>query len=450
MAPDQIVSTNPAGFWRTGKYNGRWVMVNPDGNVTILHGINGVAPNSLKEARSDRGEEEYRKRFSNIGEWAGETDRILSDTGFDFYSVNLSRLNMYSTYYPEVQPVMRGEQGESRRGQVEIAFLLRTFKNDYGALTGVNFSESDASIFTLLFDPGYLDYIDNLAEQATAPFRGDRAFIGYYTDNELQFRWASSSTPAIYLKHWIALDTSDGKPRAYAYARQYAENFMREKYGKEPLASNITSAMEEAFLLDVSSYYYKTVSETLRRHDPDHLILGSRLHGMPITLQTIHKACAEYCDVVSLNIYSVWEPDDSFFINQFKVWVPAKPCIVTEFYTRDAETSYGGEKYANTGEGGGWIVASQASRGLYYQNFTRKLISYDHCVGWQWFQFSDDYRVGYGWNNKGIVNPAYEPYVDCTSFMQQLHWNIYQIMDYYHSPTGNRESGGTLAMEILR
>jgi len=437
VKPDAYVSTNTDGFWRTGKYNGRWVCVNPDGNVTILHGMNGAAPNYMKEASSALAQAEYEKKFATQSEWAEWTNKALVDCAFNFYSTNPKRIRIYRENYSEdVQARMRSATPGRQLSQVEILYLLRTFSWDYNSITGKSFNAADGSVFALMFDPDYLDYIDKLAADGTALFKDDRAFLGYYLDNELQFRFASASTPAIYLKHWLALDTSASKPRAFAYAKAYAENFMREKYGVEPVAANVTNAMDDAFLADISDYYYRTATEAVRRHDPNHLILGSRLHGKPKTLKQVHEACANYCDIVSVNVYGVWEPNDDYFISQFKTWVPDKPCFVTEFYTRDATATFGGAAYGNTGEGGGWIVKGQTSRGQHYQNFTRKLISYDHCIGWQWFQMTDDYSETYGWNNKGIISPSYELYTGCTDLMRRLHWNIYQIMDLYHAPGG--------------
>ncbi len=434
VKPDAIVSTNTEGFWRTGKYKGRWVCVNPDGNVTILHGVNGVAPNNLKEASSAQAQEEHDKRFSTQLEWASWAGRTLTDLAFNVYSANAKRIRIHRENYPlDVQARMRNSTADSELSEVEILYLLRTFSWDYNKLTGRSFDSAKGSVFALMFDPDYLSYIDALAADGTAEFKGDKGFIGYYLDNELQFRWASSSTPGIYLKHWLALDTSSSSPRAFAYAKAYAENFIRDKYGVDPVASNVNTAMDDAFLADICDYYYRTATEAVRRHDPDHLILGSRLHGKPKTLRQVHEACARYCDIVSVNVYGVWEPNDDYFISQFKTWVPDKPCFVTEFYTRDATATFGGALYGNTGEGGGWIVKGQLSRGRHYQNFTRKLISYNHCIGWQWFQMTDDFSETYGWNNKGIVAPDYELYTECTDLMRQLHWNIYQIMDLYHS-----------------
>lgn len=446
VKPDEITSTNPEGFWRTGKYKGRHVMVNPDGNVTILHGINGVCPDPEKEATSELSQKEYKARFASTTEWVGYANRILADYCFNFYSSNPNRIRRTREFISEAdQAVMRHDTGEAQLGEVALAYLLRTFSWDYNKETGKSPDTNSASVFTLMFDPLYLDYIDALAADAAALYKNDPGFIGYYTDNELQFRFSSSSTPAIYLKQWLALDTSSSSPRANQYAKAYAEQFMRDN-GVEPLAANVTTALDDAFLLNISEYYYRTTTEALRKHDPNHLILGSRLHGKPKTLKQVHQACAKYCDVISVNVYGVFEPNDDYFITQFKNWVKPydKPCFVTEFYTRDATATYEGQLYGNTGEGGGWIVKGQTARGQHYQNFTRKLISYDHCIGWQWFQFTDDYRPE-GWNNKGLITPKYELYDDCLKLMRELHWNIYQIMDYYHDRANLKDAPASSA-----
>jgi len=440
VKPDEVVSGNPSGFWRTGKYNGRWVMVNPDGNVTILHGVNGACPDPCKESTCERTQRLYKARFSSNAEWAEYAGGILGAYGFNFYSLNPKRIRLTRDFFDaSSQALMHSATPGVQLSEVAFCYLLRTFFWDYYTLQGKSMDTSKWSVFALMFDDEYLDFIDKLASDAAALYKDDPDFIGYYTDNELQFRASSASTPGIYLKQWLSYDTSvAGIPPAIAKAKAYAEKWMKDNYGVEPVAGNVTTAMDNAFLLHISEYYYKTATEALRRHDPNHLLLGSRLHGKPKTLQLVHEACAKYNDVISVNLYGVWEPDDSYFNTNFKTWVAKtpKPCFVTEFYTRAADSTFEGELYANTGEGGGWIVPDEATRGRHYQNFTRRLISFDHCIGWQWFQFTDDWREENGWNGKGLINPGYVPYYTLLSSMRELHRNIYQIMDYYHSPKG--------------
>ena len=437
VKPTEICSSNPEGYWRTGKYNGRWVMVNPDGNVTILHGCNGVAPDPMKGQTNGRTQDLYKKHFSSTEEWSRYANALLTEYGFNFYSLNPQRIRNTRLHVSENDSkVMHGHTPGKQLGEVAFCFILRTFQWDYYSLTKTSFDMADASQFTLMFDPDYLSYIDELAKDCAALYKDDKDFIGYYLDNELRFMIAGNTSPDIDLKDWLNITTASNKPRAYKYAKEYAEKFMRDR-GVEPLVSNVTTALNNAFLLDVSEYYYKTASEAMRRHDPNHLILGTRLHGRPLTHQQVHEACAKYCDVISVNMYGMWEPQDSYFNTNYKSWIKYdKPCFVTEFYTRDLNKKFEGELYSGTGEGGGWYLKGDVARGQHYQNFVRKLISYNHCIGWQWFQFTDDYSETNGWNNKGLISPDYVPYVEILKLMRQSHWNIYQMMDYYHSASG--------------
>ena len=437
VKPTEICSSNPEGYWRTGKYNGRWVMVNPDGNVTILHGTNGVAPDPMKGQTNGRTQALYKAHFSSTEEWSRYANALLTEYGFNFYSLNPQRIRNTRNFVSENDSkVMHGHTPGKLLGEVAFTFILRTFQWDYYSLTKTSFNMEDASQFALMYDPDYLDYIDKLAADAAALHKDDRDFIGYYLDNELRFMIAGNTSPDIDLKDWLKFPTDSGKPRAYKYAKEYAEKFMRDR-GVEPVEANVTTSLNNAFLLDVSEYYYKTASEAMRKHDPNHLILGTRLHGRPLTLPQVHEACAKYCDIISVNMYGMWEPQDSYFNTNYKSWIKYdKPCFVTEFYTRDLEKKFEGELYSGTGEGGGWYLKGDVARGLHYQNFVRKLISYNHCIGWQWFQFTDDYSETDGWNNKGLISPDYLPYLDILKLMRQVHWNIYQIMDYYHSPSG--------------
>ena len=418
VRPDEIVSTNPEGFWRTGRYKGRWVMVNPDGNVTLLHGINGVIQDRGKIQNTPRTNALYDRRFKDVSEWSRYARDLLVGNGFNFFSFN-GHKEFDNT--EEIYNLGR----DAILSEVIIVSMLKRF--DRG------FDQTKANVCVNLFDPDYLDYLDARAEELAGQY-GDRPhFIGYYIDNEIQFRWLRDNKPGIYLKDWLSFACTPDQPRSYAWAQAYAQRFMREKYGVEPMLGNITPEMEDAFLQDVCEYYYRTAAAALRKHDPNHLVLGSRIHGLPQQLRQVVSACAKYCDVVSVNLYHVWEPNDDFFIDKFKPWTAdsPKPFLISEFYTRDCTRVFDGEPYANAGEGGGWIVKGQKARGLYYQNFTRKLISYEDCVGWQWFQLTDDDYKGYGWNNKGVIAPDYKPYEACLKQMAQLHWNIYTLLDYY-------------------
>lgn len=64
-----------------------------------------------------------------------------------------------------------------------------------------------------------------------------------------------------------------------------------------------------------------------KKADPNHLYLGSRLHGRGINEATITAAGA--CDVISINYYHRWEPE----VDRMKAWEKwsGRPFFVSEF-----------------------------------------------------------------------------------------------------------------------
>ena len=169
--------------------------------------------------------------------------------------------------------------------------------------------------------------------------------------------------------------------------------------------------------------------ETVKRHDAEHLILGTRLHDWSKYNRRVVEACARYCDLVSINYYARWQPETDFLAN-LKAWCGTKPFLVSEFYTKAEDATYKGIKYANV-EGGGWLVRTQKNRGEFYQNFCLRLLEARNCVGWVHFEYNDGYDSDGKASNKGIVSIEYEPYKSFLLPMRQLNLAVYSLIDYY-------------------
>ena len=440
MPVSDIRSSNPAGFWRTGKVNGRWCFVNPDGNATILHGVNGVLPDPARDGTTSETQQWYKTFFGgDVPAWADYAGGILADYGFNFFTCSPRRTKYLWDYFDEssLRQLQAPREG-IENGQVETLYMLRTFQWDYGSKYGVGLSDSEYNRFVLLFNPDYISFMENLAAVATAPFKDSKNIIGYFIDNELPFNSYQDRYPlkGIELQHFLELkDRFTAGDRQgfdeFAGAREFARNFMLER-GVQPEVANITTALRNEFRYEVARYYYKTMTEAIRKADPNHLILGSRLFDSSMYNEWTVKACAEFCDVVSVNYYNHWYPTVDYCRNQLAVWMD-KPFIVTEFYTKGDGTGYGATPYENI-EGAGWIVRDQAARGHYYQNFTIRLLQMKNCAGWEWFEFMDNYGSGSSnkWtgSNKGIVSARFAPYTECLELMRQMHWNIYRVTDY--------------------
>ena len=440
MPVSDIRSSNPAGFWRTGKVNGRWYFVNPDGNATILHGVNGVLPDPARDGSTTETKYWYKTLFGeDVPTWADYAGGILADYGFNFFTASPRRTKYLWDYFDEssLRQLQAPREG-IENGQVETLYMLRTFQWNYASKYRVGMSDSEYNRFVLLFNPDYISFIEDLAAEATAPFKDSKNIIGYFIDNELPFNSYQDRYPlkGIELQHFLELEDrfSADDPQGFdefAGARNFAKAFMLEK-GVQPEVANITTALRNEFRYQVARYYYKTMTEAIRKADPNHLILGSRLFDSSMYNEWTVKACAEFCDVVSVNYYNHWYPTVDYCRNQLAVWMD-KPFIVTEFYTKGDGAGYGATPYENI-EGAGWIVRNQAARGHYYQNFTIRLLQMKNCAGWEWFEFMDNYGTAASntWtgSNKGIVSARFEPYTDCLELMRQMHWNIYRVTDY--------------------
>ncbi len=442
VKPTRTTSTNPAGFWRTGYYADKKVFIDPDGNVAFLSGFNFVCPDVNIDNYGAPVANYYHAKFASLDAWAEWCAPRIADMAFNFYSNSPRRIKYYDnmpspgiSMTKSAQDRLRQGNGTHRLSQCENLLLLRTFYWDYYSITGKSFDPKIQSEFTLMFDQDYLARIKELAEYGAALFKDDPSFIGYYFDNELPFVDVSSTYPIpITLKGFLDLvtDPSDAKYyRCNGNAKNWALNWMQEKYGTQ----TYSSSMEKPFLAAVADYYYKTCTEAIRAADPNHLILGNRIHADAKETKEVVEACARYCDVVSFNFYAYWDITTFDVFKSYPAWVGDKPCLVSEFYTKDSTLKAPDGSLYKNGEGAGWIVDSQTDRGIFYQNNVIHFIEDNQIAGWHYFKWTDDFHTATsGWVNKGVVVPDYSGVHEaCVKLMKEVNINQYQLLKYYHN-----------------
>ena len=178
-----------------------------------------------------------------------------------------------------------------------------------------------------------------------------------------------------------------------------------------------TKAQKEAYAVYLAEHYYSVVTRAIRAVDTCHLILGSRLHGVPRSIQGVVDMSHKYCDVTSVNFYDYFCPDNQIART---TWTNDHPCLVTEFYIKDIHFASG------TQEGAGWYVNNQTDRGRWYQNTCLQLLHNPCFVGWQYFRFMDNNN-----SNKGMVSDKREEYTDMTRYMEELNSQVYRLIDFF-------------------
>lgn len=391
------------GFFRTERIGNRWWMVDPEGYRHLQKVVVGV-----RQGTSERNKQALRSKFETEQKWMENTAQLLRTLGF-------SGAGSWS----DEEALSRYNAGSK---DVLTRSVILNFMSGYGKKRGGtyqlpgNVGYPNQCIF--VFDPEFEVYCDAMAQKLVVN-KSDRNIVGYFSDNELPFGMKN-------LEGYLTLQNPNdpGRLSAEAWLKQQGV-----------ASGQITDQHRADFAGVVAERYYKTVSEAIRKYDPNHLYLGSRLHGKPKFIRPIIEAAGRYCDVVSINYYGAWTPSVETMRNWEK-WAH-KPFIITEFYTKGMDSGLG-----NT-TGAGFTVQTQQERGYAYQHFVLGLLESGNCVGWHWFRYQDNDPTSKGADpsnldsNKGLVDNEYNPYQPLTDAMRELNVNSYRLADWFDQRLNN-------------
>jgi len=262
------------------------------------------------------------------------------------------------------------EDGVLRQSPRPLAYTPQwNFMSSYGRKRGGTYQlpghtgYPNGCIF--VFDPEFERFANEHARKLEAT-RDDPWLLGHFSDNELPF-------PRDSLDRYLHLPPGDP-------GHKEAVRWLRERKGSE--RARITDGDREAWRGHVAETYFRIVSRAIKRHDPNHLYLGSRFHGSEKRSEAVFRAAGKYLDVVSVNVYGVWTPSGEM-LRRWAKW-SGRPLLITEWYAKGADSGLPNLT------GAGWTVPTQRDRGYFYQNFVLALIESGVCVGWHWFKYMDN------------------------------------------------------------
>lgn len=387
------------GFFRVEKIGDRWWHIDPEGYRHLQRVVVGV-----RQGTTDRHKNALIEKYGTPEKWMEGTANMLHS--LDFVGTGSWCEEPSIAKYNEAHP---------------DAILTRTIivnmMSSYGKKRGGTYQASghtgypNSCIF--VFDPDFETFCDEYAEKMLTPNVDDPNIVGYFSDNEMPLGLHN-------LEGYLSAEDEND------HGRVYAENWLKEK---GIAAEEITDAHKEEFAGIVAERYYRIVSTAFRKYDPNHMYLGSRLHGSPKFVKSILEAAGRYCDVVSINYYGDWTPK----VEAMKNWGEwaQKPFIITEFYTKGMDSGLG-----NT-SGAGFAVNTQQDRGYAYQHFVLGLLESGNCVGWHWFRYQDNDPTAKGVDpsnidsNKGLVDNDYNTYKPLAESMHELNVNAYRLADFF-------------------
>lgn len=391
------------GFFRTQKIDNRWWIIDPEGNPFIHKAVVALAP-----GRSINQQREFDKKYATLDNWLKKETQMLRSYGFNGVGAWSNVDVLQKSENPLVYTIIVSPMGMYHSEHI------KKFGGKYKTASWQNYRFDLAMVFDKEFDA----YV----EKAMAPlfkYKDDKHLLGYFTDNELP--WYTDALD----KHLTLLAKDE---QGYLAAKGWLD--LRKGFSAS--ISDVTQEDRMAFTAFYFETYMKKVTQALRKVDPNHLYLGCRFNQdkeQELTNPEIFKVAGKYMDIVSINHYRKWEPNQEI-LNNWGEW-SGKPFLITEWYTKAEDSGLPN----NTGAG--WLVRTQQARGFFYQNFTLKLLENKHCVGWHWFKYMDndpeDLTTDYSNrdSNKGIVNSKFEPYLPLLDEMKKINDNAFHLIQYF-------------------
>ena len=430
------------GFFRTQKVNGTWWLVDPDGRLFFSHGIDCVG------LGQETGVGLREKYFESLPDpngpfkscygtgWGWGTKGVYKagtrHSNYDFHKAN--RMRMYGDGWLE-----------------EFCARAHRRLNAWGVNTVANWSNSKVYLmrqtpYTVTFSPhgpmieGSVGYWGKFRDPFSKEFEeslkaevekqrkdgttDDPWCIGFFVDNELS---------------WGDGEDSLGRATLCSPAKQPAKQrmllWLQEKYGTtEKLnaawetkyggwaemmdSTNVPAAKLcvsdlEAFHQVVAEKYFKTIADAIHSVAPHRLYLGCRIAW---GRESVFRASAKYCDVVSVNTYK-FKPERDLPEGSVD-----RPMIVGEFHFGALDRGM-----LHTGL---VFTTSQQERASCYRKYVECALRHPRYIGTHWFQWQDQPVTGRfdGENYQiGFLDVCDQPYPELVEAARKVGAEMYRI-----------------------
>ena len=398
------------GFFHVERHEGKWWLIDPNGNGFYAIGTDHASYHvhwcqDLGYAPYHRNVEE---KYGSEEKWARTTAERLNRWGFNAVTAR------HSTHLRHTK-LAHTEWFGAGRGFVDVSNIVPRTR-----WTG----------FPNVFSPEWPRYCDLQARKLCADNRKDPWLLGYFLDNELQWfgdlsNWHDEY--GLWKETWKKPADHSAKQAWLKVARKHCSNIeeFNEAWGRdydswEALAdstepkhpdTDAARAMARDYVRLVAERYFKTTTDAIRRHDPNHMILGCRFAGWSPGIWDI---CGKYCDVVSFNDYPRLDvnrgvPAD--IVEEYRE-IHRKtdsPLWITEWSFPALDSGLPCK------HGAGMRVATQEQKARCYRFFQSTVFSLPFMVGSDYFMYVDEPELGISDSfpedsNYGLVNVEDEPY----------------------------------------
>ncbi|MFO2463889.1 beta-galactosidase [Pseudomonas sp. 15FMM2] len=252
------------------------------------------------------------------------------------------------------------------------------------------------------FDPRFAMATERAVAIAARDHRDDPWLIGFFADNELAWAGPGNDAKSRYALAYGTLLMTTDVPAKRAFLKQLRDKYrnqaglskawgidipaweLMEDPGFVPPMPDPQHPQIEAdfkhFQKTFADMYFKTISDALKWHAPNQMLLGGRY---AVSTPEAVASCAQYCDVLSFNMYTL-KPQDGYDFAALRAL--DKPVLITEF------------NFGSVDRGPFWggvtQLAREADRGPAYATFLKQAMAEPSIVGVHWFQYLDQPVTG--------------------------------------------------------
>jgi hypothetical protein len=437
------------GFFRTLNRDGKWWLVTPNGHLYLSLGVDVLRISDAFTLVENR-EYMFDRLPGNddpLARHFGLTEEVLygpikKGRTFNFYSANLER--KYGTDYVNRWRAFSldrlqawGFNTVANWSEPEFYAMKRVpytatldLSGDYARVAS---GQDYWGKMHDPFDPRFAAAVDKSIRDRIAPYRDDPWCVGYFIDNEIS--WGSTGTDRHH--YGLVYGTLEGGKDSPAKAAFIDR--LKKRYGKiealngswgtsfaswdallaEPYQPEgaLDGKMRDDFadfLLAFARQYFRVIRDSQKHYDPNHLYLGCRFAWR--TPEAV-SAAAEYCDVVSFNIYrSHVDPEEWGFTSSLN-----KPCIIGEFHFGAVDRGMFHTGLVST--------PTQKARAEMYRDYIHSVVDNPAFVGCAWFQYFDEPLLGRVFDgenyNIGFVDTTDTPYPEMVAAAKSVHAEAY-------------------------
>jgi hypothetical protein len=430
--PDSF--TGAAGFFRVGRDTaGRWWLVTPDDKPFFYRGVTSV--NRAGRAGGRRAKDGlYAQTVDRAFDYQKSPSSFVESVEARLRSWGFNALGAWCE-----DTLFDRPQGLPYTEILEFNHTPQTLKDQ-----GVNLPD--------VFDPEWAKSIDALCAQLAAPRKHSPMLVGYFTDNELT--WLQPSEEDLAIQTTIDAPGRDAKrkplllqavlsvdPARPAYAAAWEFVLSRHGNSVEQVGRAWGVALKDSddvrkltaagdaiytagYMADQNAFsslfaerYFRLSAEAIRRHDPNHLILGCRFGAPPGSL-VLAQCRRPWVDVVSANNYrhTMYERIDEYHKPLGMPVLIGEFAWASDYFTR---VPIDGEPDA---DGDGKPDASREHRMLAKgRSSLERAITHPGLVGYTWYRWVEtgpDRRPPFMY---GLVDTQDQPNPSTIQVLRTVH-----------------------------